>query len=225
MADLQQDRRRKVSFTDICAGVCLAMLVGAAATPALAIQSDDYVQEPGMGLNEAAPEGVPFKLPEGLTLETPIKGYNAADPEGCDQKYEDQAVGGGEQVRICLVFNNNSDLPANLQMPPGLIFVSRSTDIQNGMITQRIAIEVPAKTRYYQPIFMSCLNSGRDTSALSSEYDMGPVTKLPAFLELFKMLEGKVLDRWGWAVVDMAVSDIADTGEISEAAREHIEAL
>ncbi|RYZ17828.1 MAG: hypothetical protein EOO70_00835 [Myxococcaceae bacterium] len=185
----------------------------------------DPVYRPGMGLNEEEPEGLPFILPEGLTVETPIKGYNSADPEDCDYKYEDQAKGHGEQVQLCLVFNNTTDFPINLQMPPGLIFVSRSREVQNGIIAQRISIEVPAKTRYYQPIFAYCTNSGRDTSALSSEFDLGKVTQYEDFQELFRILEGKTLSKQDAAYVDQAIGDLSDGQSLSAEQRARFNAL
>ena len=141
-----------VRLRAICAALAAVLSLAGAAPNAQAasLQDDDYVDMPGMGHSEVEPEGTPFVLPDGLTVEAPIKGYNPSEPSDCDDKYSESKVGQGEQVRLCLVLNNTTDSPITLQLPPGLIFVSRSRNTQNGMIAQRISIEVPAKTRYFQ---------------------------------------------------------------------------
>lgn len=214
--------RRLLSRSALTALAAAIALTSAA--PAMAV-AQDITYAPGMGTNEAEPEGTPFTLPDGLTVEAPIRGYNTADPEDCDYKYQDQAVGKGEQVRLCMVFNNNTNLPVPLELPPGLIFVSRSRKVQNGIIAQRISIMVPPQERYFQPIFTYCTNSGRDSAALASEFDIGNVTDIPAFHALFKMLEGKVIDDSNFVVVNQAVKAISNGEELDADLLAEIEAL
>ena len=201
-----------------------AVIALTSAAPSVAA-AQDITYAPGMGTNEAEPEGTPFALPDGLTVEAPIRGYNTADPEACDYKYQDQAVGKGEQVRLCMVFNNNTNLPVPLELPPGLIFVSRSRKVQNGIIAQRISIMVPPQERYFQPIFTYCTNSGRDSASLGSEFDIGNVTDIPAFHALFKMLEGKLIDDSNFVVVNRAVKAISNGEELDADLLAEIEAL
>ncbi|RYZ38161.1 MAG: hypothetical protein EOO71_25145 [Myxococcaceae bacterium] len=185
----------------------------------------DEKNRPGMGLSEEEPEGLPFTLPEGLTLEEPIKGYNPSNPEDCDDKYPDEAKGQGEQVRLCFIFNNNTNAPITLQLPPGLIFVSRSLLVQNGMIAQRISIEVPPKTRYFQPIYSYCTNSGRESASLYDEFELGKVTQYQDFQELFRLLENKTVTRENFVVVNQAIGDLADGEGLSAERRAAINAL
>jgi len=202
----------------------LTLMMTTPTAMAASLQDDDHVDLPGMGLSELDPEGTPFVLPEGLTIEDPIGGYNTSDPEDCDYKYADQAVGKGEQVRLCLVFNNATDSPITLQFPPGLIFVSRSRKVQNGMIAQRISIEVPAATRYFKPLFSYCVNGSRDSASLGDEFDVGVVTDDAALRALFEFLADKVVTDTNFVAVNVAIGSIVDEGSINEYALAELEA-
>ncbi len=180
---------------------------------------------PGLGRDETAPEGTPFTLPQGLTLEQPIKGYNDADPTDCDHKYEDEAKGQGELVRLCLIFRNTTNGPITLKLPPGLIFVSRNRAVQNGMLAQRVAIEVPAGERFFQPLFLYCVNSERDGARPEESYDMGPVTQYEDFQELFRLLENKTITSTNFAIVAQAMTDLSDGLGLSSDIRARINAL
>lgn len=180
---------------------------------------------PGLSRNESAPEGLPFKLPEGLELEEPIKGYHTPDPKDCDDKYEDEAKGQGELVRLCLIFRNTTNQPITLQLPPGLIFVSRSRGVQNGMIAQRVAIEVPAGGQFFQPLFLYCVNSERDPATPEDEFDLGPVTQYQDFQELFRLLENKTVDSTNFPVVARAMTDLSNGESLSSDLRARINAL
>ncbi|RZJ00012.1 MAG: hypothetical protein EON90_09230 [Brevundimonas sp.] len=156
--------------------------------------------KPGIGESTALPVGEPFSLPEGLALETPIMGWAPEDPEKCDEKYADESYGHGERVALCLIFRNTSGRPIIVDLPPGLVFISRSDKAQNGLLVQRIRIEVPAGERYFAPVMMYCLNSPRHPSGTTDEYDLGPINTHPAFAELFSLLEGRDISREesGW---------------------------
>ena len=206
----------KSFYIGCLAAMTLAMAASAVPAVGATVQDDDYVDMPGMGLSEVEPEGTPFVLPEGLTVEAPIRGYNSADPSDCDHKYSETAVGQGEQVRLCLILNNATNQPITLQLPPGLVFVSRSRKTQNGMIAQRIAIEVPAKTRYFQPLFSYCINSGRESAGLEDEFDIGNVTNVPAFQAFFRMVEDKVVTNTNFIPVNQAIKTLSN-GEALDA--------
>lgn len=150
---------------------------------------------PGLGKSTDTPEGLPLELPEGLMLESPIYGYAPEDPWKCDDKYDDEAYGHGALVRLCLIFNNTTGEAITVNLPPGLLFVSRNLQVQNGILTQRISFEVPAGTRFFAPIFMYCTNSPRRSSSDQDEYDVGPVTQYEDFQELFSLLADKSISR------------------------------
>lgn len=180
---------------------------------------------PGMGRNESAPQGTAFTLPTGLELEQPIKGYNDPDPTDCDDKYEDESKGQGELVRLCLIFRNTTNRPIIVQLPPGLIFVSRNRGVQNGMLAQRVAIEVPAGERYFQPLFLYCVNSERDPSSPQENFDLGPVTQYSDFQELFRLLENKTVTSSNFPIVQQAMTDLSDNQGLSSSIRASINAL
>ncbi|RKG95511.1 hypothetical protein D7X32_38855 [Corallococcus carmarthensis] len=180
---------------------------------------------PGLGRDESAPQGTAFTLPKGIELEQPIKGYNDPDPTDCDDKYEDEAKGQGELVRLCLIFRNTTNGPITLQLPPGLIFVSRNRAVQNGMLAQRVAIEVPAGARYFQPLFLYCVNSERDPSNPDESFDMGPVTQYQDFQDLFRLLETKTVTSSNFAIVQQAMTELSDGNALPSNIRSQIEAL
>lgn len=180
---------------------------------------------PGVGASEVQPEGETLQLPAGLEIEAPIKGYNSSDPTDCDNKYEDQAVGQGELVRLCLVFRNRTGGPIRLELPPGLMFVSRSREVQNGVLAQRVAIEIPAGPRFAQPIFLYCANSDFDPSSPDQAYDVGPVVTYPAMAKLFEFLATKRIDSTNFPVVAQAITDLTDSGELYSLTRQGLDAL
>ena len=65
----------------IALAAALTLMMTTPTAMAASLQDDDHVDLPGMGLSELDPEGTPFVLPEGLTIEDPIGGYNTSDPE------------------------------------------------------------------------------------------------------------------------------------------------
>lgn len=180
---------------------------------------------PGLGSSTAQPQGAPFSLPAGLTLETPIKSYSPEDPVDCDDKFRNEAKGSGEDVTLCLIFNNTTGGPITLTLPPGLIFVSKDADIQNGLLAQRVTIEVPAGERYFVPLFSYCANLPRSTTGVGEDYSLGPVIDLPAFKELYALLEGKTLERPDVAPIQVAVTHLTDGDGLSDADRAALKAL
>jgi len=214
------------------AGLALALTLFAAqacAAPVTDGQDEDYVADgntwPGMGASESAPEGEALQLPPGLEIEAPIMGYNSSDPTDCDAKYEDAAVGQGELVRLCLVFRNRTGRPIRLELPPGLMFVSRSRDVQNGVLAQLVAIEIPASPRFAQPIFLYCTNSDFDGSSPEQAYDVGPVVSYPEMKKLFEFLSTKRVDSTNFPIVAQAITDLTDSKHIYSLTREGLDAL
>lgn len=176
----------------------------------------DAGSRPGMGTSKEAPVGTAFTLPTGLELELPLKGYESEDPIDCDEKYEDQAEGTGSDVALCLIFRNTTGAPITLVLPPGLIFVARDKGTQNGIIVQRIAVQIPAGGRYFLPLLSYCLNFDRDTSAPSDTFDVGPVTQYSDFQELFRLLETKQVKKKDYGNIQSIVGKLS-TGQTLDA--------
>ncbi len=166
---------------------------GAAGTTAMAAPTKQ--PRPGLYKSTAAPVGMPFSLPEGLELEEPIHGYSSEDPFKCDDKYRDRSYGHGDLVQLCLILQNTTSKPITLTLPPGLMFISQSTKTQNGILVQKIAIEVPAGERFFAPVLMYCANGPRQPSATEDNYHLGPIIQYADFQELFRALADRDISR------------------------------
>lgn len=207
--------------------VQLIRRIGVALVIALLASGADRVRSagPGLGTSTAAPQGAPFSLPEGLVLESPVKSYSPENPVDCDDKYRKEANVSGESVTLCLIFNNTTDRAINVTLPPGLIFVSRDPDIQNGLLAQSYTIEVPAGGRYFAPILLYCANLPRSTSGVGQEYSLGPIIQYPAFKELFSILDGKEIVRRDTAAIQVAVTHLTDGEGLSASDRAALGAI
>ena len=184
------------------------------------------VSWPGWGESEADPVGNPFELPEGLELVGPFKNYNGSDPRDCDDKFENDAVGVGELVQLCFVVRNTTNQPIRLELPPGIIFKSRSRGIQNGVLMRKVAFEVPANTLFFQPLFLHCAKSNFDPSGHEEQgYDMGPVQTHRAVQEIIDLIADRQVDRWYFPIVSQAVTDLGNAGKVSARTRCGLNAL
>ena len=180
---------------------------------------------PGLGNSKALPEGATFTLPAGLTLEVPTKTYSVENPVECDDKFRNEGKGNGDAVALCLIFNNTTGGPITLTLPPGLLFVSKKGDIQNGLLPQRVTIEVPAGPRYFAPLFLYCANQDRDTGGVGNDFELGPVVQYPAFQELYSLLEGKTLTRQSAVPIQSAITHLTNGEGLSDADRAALKAL
>jgi len=155
----------------------------------------DFVPAKGFAGSEEEPEGTPLILPTGVTLEG-IEPYNPIDETDCNGEPRVGAPAEG-YVPLCLLFRNSSKQPVNLQLPPGLIFISKATKIQNGILVQKVSREIPAEQYLYVPIRAQCLNGSRFFPGVGDLYRIGPVTQYAPMLDLIKKLETKNLEASG----------------------------
>jgi hypothetical protein len=171
--------------------------------------------------------GTPYTLPTGVELEKPTKGHD----QYCvpDNQTENEIKGSGGMVRLCLNFRNTTQQPVTVVFPPGLVFISNSVLTQNGIIIQRVTIEVPAaRTQFYVPIYLYCLNLHRKpTNGPEDTYTVGPVTQDSGLLELTGLLENKQVPLMDNANGDVqaAVWDVTDGSGLTPADRDHINKL
>jgi hypothetical protein len=151
-------------------------------------------ERPGMADSLAAPVGTAWNLPAGLELDDPIKGHNAAFPENCkreDEKDPPPPRGSGDLIQVCMGFNNTTDQTIPLRMPPGLILVSDSAEVQNGILVTSVEVQVPARQQLFVPVRLYCLNASRSANGLFDTFRKGPVTEYSNFKELFTLLATK----------------------------------
>lgn len=188
-------------------------------------KADSRTPAPGIGHSKAAPEGPVFALPDGITVENPIRSFYTEDPRECDDKDKDDAYGTGGDVTLCVIFQNHTNAPITVTLPPGLLFVSSSTKIQNGLLVQSASFEVPAGERYFAPLFLHCVNQNRETSGVGDDYALGPVLDLPAFKELYALIEGKTIARRDTVPVGVAVTRLSNGEALRSSDRAALQAL
>lgn len=174
---------------------------------------------PGLGYSKAIPTEPSFALPPGVTLETPIMAWAPQDPVDCDEKYAEDGQGSGDAVALCLIFRNTTDAPITVTLPPGLLFVSNSDDVQNGVIVERITVVVPVGERYFAPVFAHCVNIDRSTTGRGDQYQLGPVVTHNDFQELFALLDGKSLSKEDGSAISSVVHEVAQGKGLSPANR------
>lgn len=188
-------------------------------------EESSFQSEKGFGASTERPEGVPFAWPEGIKLLDKPGEYE----ECFDAVHKlNRNYGHGGQVQLCLNFFNETDKPITLKLPPGLLFISKSIEAQNGILVSAVTIEVPSG-QYVVNLVMSCVNPGRSSSPGYAYEEQPIVTDNPALRELIKMLENKKCnyeDYGGIALqprameistfIDLAIKDLVSGKPIHE---------
>jgi len=171
--------------------LAVAVLSG---SPALAAEL------PGFNYSLAAPTGESWSPPEGIELAAVIESYNPFDPETCKRPDAEAAEAALEQVglpvgqvRVCLQFRNTTGGPINVELPPGLIFVSESQKVQSGMIVQKLTIEVPSDQYMVSPLRADCINTPRGIPGIGDRYRIGPVIQHRHIVEALRLLADRDL--------------------------------
>lgn len=163
-----------------------------------------HTARPGMGDSTAAPAGTAYLLPAGITLAGDLEGRS----ERCDQR--EPRYGNGTTVWLCLGLTNPGASPVAVELPPGIIVVSRDVGDQNGILLQRTVILVPPGGTNWFQLDAYCLNHWRAVPLWDARYQLGPVTDEPDVLELVRLLESKQLPADGSLEVQMALWSITD---------------
>jgi hypothetical protein len=188
---------------------------------------------PGFGSSKMRPSGEAFTYPAGIK----VLGKPHWDLECMDEaKKKKRVFGSGSAVHFCIQFANATDRFIVVTLPPGTIFISESDESQNGILVQGITMEVPAQSTPTFHIFNNCINSDRDITDYNMTFEPVPViTDHPGMYELTEMLAGKKInsENYSYSVIpseisvpiQLAVNDIAHTGELSAASREAIRKL
>lgn len=170
----------------------------------------ENVFRPGLGDDEGEPRGTPLSLPAGIQISGTILGVDASEGE-CEGATIPPAGSGGA-VWACVKLTNSGGGPVTVELPPGLILISEFQEGQNGLLVERVRINVPPTgggtggidagtdggtdegVTFIVPLHLYCLNESKSPSFDKMEYRLGPVTNDPALLELLSLLAGKTID-------------------------------
>lgn len=194
----------------------------------------DSGEKPGLGDSTASPTGTPFTLPPGLELDEQPRGYSFYGDERCPDIDEALVHGSGGLVTLCLSFRNTTSDPIELVLPPGLIFVSKSLDLQNGLLTEPVGLLIPPESVESIVVATYCANLFRSVPGGGEEYSIGPITDDPDLLELLEILGGVDLPsryddsedaEYVAETVQGAVWDITDWGGLTDETRAELEAI
>jgi len=196
------------------------------ATAATPSPTNASLPRPGLGKSTAAPVGKAFGFPLGIELRQPIRHYDSSRPQNCGNKDRSKAYGtDGNLIALCLVFTNKTKAPIRVTVPPGLIFVSRKLETQNGILVQSVTIDVPPTKAFYAPILLYCANGNRHGSGDGDLFDLGPVIDAPEFQALFRKLQAKDLLADTGQLIQGLVWNLGDDGQISSLLEPGIDAL
>ncbi|MBZ4417740.1 hypothetical protein [Myxococcus sp. RHSTA-1-4] len=163
------------------------------------------VVRPGMGEDEGEPRGKPLNLPAGIVISGDLYGANDITDD-CGK--QEPGNGSGEYVRVCVPLRNTTGGPIQVEFPPGLTLITRSEGYQNGLLVERVVVEVPPTPggpgglpdggpdpdAYVVPLFTYCLNEERTPSDTGTPYKLGNVTDDAAITELLGLVKGKNID-------------------------------
>jgi len=104
--------------------------------------------------------------------------------------------------------------------------VSKSTQVQNGLLVQDVNVEVPADSVRQLILEMYCANQARKPADENTEFVLGPVVDDdPALRELFDLLKGRTIPGDKAELVQKAVWEITDGDGLSAESRAALSTL
>ncbi len=137
----------------------------------------------GLGEVGGTPQGTAYKLPDGVSIEGDIIGG------GCS--YDEEFIGSGVYVDLCIGLRNDTDRDVTITFPGGLIFISDTDEYQNGVVLESTTIVLPSKKTTKFTFYTYCGNAGRSSSSSSGNYTFGPVTNSKLVKKLVEDLKVK----------------------------------
>lgn len=160
---------------------------------------------PGFGEDEGEPRGRTLTLPTGITVSGQVYGANDLTSD-CGNGAPGN--GSGVYVQVCVPLRNNTSTPVQVVFPPGLTIISRSEGYQNGLLVERVVVEVPPTPpgpggtpdggrdpdAFVVPLFSYCLNEARNPNDTGTPYALGNVSDDAAITELLGLLQNKRID-------------------------------
>ncbi|SDD83452.1 hypothetical protein [Niabella drilacis] len=155
----------------------------------------------GWGSSVADPEGTALHFPQGIELvQAKVAPEEYEEESECTRReYGMERVSGlglDGKVTLCVNFRNTTSAPINVTLPPGLIFISTDIKKQNGLLSEKVTFEVPAKQVYFHQLNLHCINIAREPARKKDlQFRLGPVTNVQLALDLLKFLETKDLHK------------------------------
>jgi hypothetical protein len=163
----------------------------------------------GLGPSTARPRGRPMLFPLGVRIQGQLRGgATKGERVGSGHGYVD--VGFRLSAR---------DHPRQVRLPAGLTMVSKSTQVQNGLLVQDVHVNVPADSERQWVLAMYCANKARKPADGDTEFVLGPVVDDPALRDLFELLKDKTIPEDKTELVQKAVWEITDDGGLSTESR------
>lgn len=145
----------------------------------------------GLGEQDGTPQGTPFQLPDGVTVDGLITGDYCEEAE--------TEIGSGYYVTVCVALRNDKDQQITVKFPGGLILISETDDYQNGVVLGDTEIILQPKITTHFIFYTYCGNNHRSASSSSSVYTFGPVTNSKLITRLVNDLKTKkiaAMDYW-----------------------------
>ncbi|WAC14559.1 hypothetical protein [Dyadobacter pollutisoli] len=185
---------------------------------------------PDFGTSKMRPYGETFTYPAGIK----VIGKPHWDLECIDEARKQKRVfGSGSAVHFCIQLANTTGSPIVVVFPPGTVFISESIESQNGILVQGISMEVPPQSAPVFHIFNNCINADRDITDYNVTFEPVPIiSDLEGIAELTMLLADKRINSedYNYSIIpseisvpiQIAVNDVAHTGELSAASREAI---
>ncbi|MDR1746428.1 MAG: hypothetical protein LBR49_04070 [Tannerella sp.] len=175
---------------------------------------------PGFGENGQDLRGKTFILPDGITFDGYVMGYE----EGADYDFAttgknkldilnarlntenqgietrasvkaDITVGSGGLVTVLIKLKNSKSSKVDVEFPAGLIFESASGDYQNGILLKKCKVTVPASSSgYFVVLHLYCGNLSRHASDGSARYNAPIITDSELILYLCGLVKNKKIN-------------------------------
>jgi hypothetical protein len=177
---------------------------------------------PGIGPTDGIPTGTPLKLPPCIRI---VDRKNK--PFDADLK---KLYGSSTTFYVDISFVNDCVKSMDIELPGGLILNSQFRDGQNGLLVERVLVDVPPTSRGGSNqdtttiyLAVACLNEQRGvpTNAANPDYPIsvgsytvGNVTDDPNLLQLLALLKGKKLAAKKYSLLNTDTEQLAPSENI-----------
>lgn len=169
----------------------------------------------GLGSSTRRPTGRRISLPPTVRVAGSLRG-GATDGE--------RVGSGAGHVDVGLRLASD-DATTEVLLPAGLVMISKSTGVQNGILVQPVRLRVPPQTTKGWVLAMYCANQGRKPADATSEFEIGPVITDDAFHELARLLADKNIPPDQTNAVQKAVWEVTDGTGLTPESREMVSRL